>query len=169
MRYLLLPLLLCVAIFAGCTSADLARAEQEAQRANAALVQAQAVVAQMMKVVEDLKPLAEKSPEAKAVLLVAQEKLASAEKALPVLAESAQSATATLADLKKQADENGGNLPWYTTVGAFFIHYAPRVLLALLPGSRFVQGLAGLSANFNWSVQATPKQKDEDNAKVKGA
>lgn len=151
----------CV-LLCGCTSADLARAEQEAQRANAALIQAQAIVAQMAKVVEDLKPLAERSPEAKAVLLVAQEKLASAEKALPVLAESARGAAATLADLKKQADENGGNVPWYAAVGAFALHYVPRILAAVLPGSAIVQGLAGLAANINWNVQATPKQKKED-------
>jgi len=160
-RYLL-PILVAVLILSGCTSADLARAEQSAQRAEAALVQAQAVVAQMAKVVEDLKPLAEKSPEAKAVLIIAQEKLAAAEKAIPVLAESAKSATATLADLKKQADENGGNVPWYAAVGAFLISYAPRVLLALVPGSPILQGIAGLVANVNWFAQATPKQKDEE-------
>ena len=167
MRHYLVPLLLIAAIFVGCTSADLARAEQSANRAEAALVQAQSIVAQMAKVVEDLKPLAEKSPEAKAVLIIAQEKLAAAEKAIPVLAESAQSAKATLADLKKQAEESGGNVPWYAVVGAFFIHYAPKVLAAALPGSAIVQGLAGLAANINWSAQATPKQKEEDAAKAK--
>ena len=160
-RYLL-PILVAVLILSGCTSADLARAEQSAQRAEAALAQAQAIVAQMAKVVEDLKPLAEKSPEAKAVLIIAQEKLAAAEKALPVLAESAKSATATLADLKEQAEESGGNVPWYAVVGAFLLHYAPRVLASALPGSAIVQGLAGIAANINWSAQATKKQKDEE-------
>lgn len=171
---------LCMLLIA-CSGEDLARAntlakeaQDRAAQAEQALTKAQGLVTILQATIDAMRPAAEKG-DATAVDLMAkaQAQLDKAKNALPEIAAAAAQtaklageAQTTLADLEKQAKDNGGNIPWYVAVGTFVIHYAPgilaRVVPAAIPGGGILAAVAGALANVNWRVQSTAKQRKED-------
>lgn len=178
---LLVALIAMCFMVVACSGEDLARAHklaEEAQtratQAEQALTKAQGLVTILQATIDAMRPAAEKGDATAADLMAkAQAQLDKAKNALPEIAAAAAQtaklageAQTTLADLEKQAKDNGGNIPWYVAVGTFVIHYAPgilaRVVPAAIPGGGILAAVAGALANVNWHVQSTAKQRKED-------